>query len=146
MDVVHCYSPLQPASYSYLTGAAVCEVKQMLVQPHGAQIWNLFWLSTPTIDLVPQADPGKWFEVYQPSARRTTAVVRDALDDEALLRKLAMHPTRFLEWFDSIDDHSIFDCYDALNGDDWVQTVIMRAAGAAARIGGVLPLKKISYE
>ena len=122
-----------------------CEIRMIEALGGDAAVatWNLFWLSSPGVDYLPGAGAG-WWTSYTPNPAATQAIVRDAVEDEVLFRKLLMHPLRFQQWFEDEPDHSIYDSYDALGGDDWVKTVLRRAGEAIVRIDAGLPPKRDS--
>lgn len=125
------YSPLPAEMYKAPT-VDYCEVRSILqIETHSAAVWNLFWLSTPSIDRMPGAGT-TWFRHHQPDPKAAAAITADVLFDEPLLRKLCMHPSSFYEWFER-QDHSIFDTYYVL-GEGWIDTVLTRAAQAISRI------------
>jgi hypothetical protein len=134
------YSPLDILEYR-VTALSTCEVNEISKcrGQHLTALWNLFWLSTPTIDALPiHGKTAKWFKHYLPTPGACRAITADAIADEALYRKLQLHPTRFLAFFER-EDHSIYDCYNALGGDVWVQNVITRAESAALRMAYEVP-------
>lgn len=109
-----------------------------LPPPDQQSVFNLFWLSVPAIDVLPVYGKKKtWFRHYAPVDGAMRAIVADAMADEALARKLRMHPSRFIEFFER-EDHSIHDCYEALGGERWVRTVLERAERARRRMSGVV--------
>jgi hypothetical protein len=95
-------------------------------------VWNLFWLSHPGIDTVPEAG-NNWWKTYKPLVGSLSAVIADVVEDEVLYRKLMMHPYAFKAWFEH-EDHSIYDCYDILGGPAWVLNVVQRAEAAGSRM------------
>lgn len=129
----YVYSPYPPASYK-LEGIARDEVSVILdLEEHHQAVWNLFWLSTPTLDNLVKVRPPDWRQVYRPIVGALASIIRDVVEDEVLFRKLQMHPTAFLDWFER-EDYSIYDSYNALGGDFWADTVMGRAELANERI------------
>jgi hypothetical protein len=108
----------------------VCEVSEILKLPEAPAVWNLFWLSLPSLDTLPDSG-ASWWRGYQPQEGLLAAITADALEDEALYRKLMARPSKFLEFWER-QDHSIFDTCEIL-GDGWVETVARRAREADAR-------------
>lgn len=130
-----CFSPLPIADYQ-ITSLGGCEVSGIMSLPadQSLAVWNLMWLSLPTVDSLPvHGSTPQWFKHYSPTAGAARAITADAIADEALFRKLRMHPTRFLTFFER-ENHSIYDCYAALGGERWVRTVMTRAHEAALRM------------
>lgn len=128
-----CYSPHLAGAYR-ITGFDACEVSLVQSHPKAVAIWNLFWLSCPGLDALPNSGYSHW-KVYKPTSGLLAAVIHDVQDDEALFRKLRMSPRAFMEWFER-DEHDNYELY-ALLGPAWVSTVLMRAEAAAMRLFGV---------
>lgn len=126
------YSP-RPIEDYFLVGLSDSEAELISrLGPLSEAVWNLFWLSTPDIDLVP--DAGKdWWRHYRPWRGGAAAVLADATEDEVMKRKVTMHPRHFAAWFER-EDHSIYDAYDVYGGRDWVDTVLARAEAAGDRL------------
>lgn len=103
-------------------------------------LWNLFWLSMPTVDVLPEfGSTPQWNLHYQATEKALHCLILEVETDPVLALKLAMHPARFLEWFRR-EDHLIYDAaYHELGGEKWVSTVIRRASEAAERMAGELP-------
>lgn len=141
MPTPFIYSPFDPLHYR-IQALPICEASSIESLPDAAEavaVWNLFWLSVPSIDslLVHGADPN-WNRHYTPVDGALGAITADAIADDPLRLKLLLHPTRFIDFF-THQDHSIFDCYYALGGKKWVDTVLRRATLAAERIGSWSP-------
>ena len=128
----YVYSP-RPIEDYFLLGLPDSEAELISKLTEAADaVWNLFWLTTPDIDLVP--DAGKdWWRRYRPWRGGAAAVLADATQDEVMRRKLTMHPRHFVAWFER-EDHSIYDCYDVYDGRQWVDTVLSRAEAAGDRL------------
>lgn len=110
-----------------------CEVR-VIKQMDAASVaaWNLFWLSTPGIDNVPNSGRN-WHKGYTPRPGVLSAIVSDVTFDPVLALKLCMHPSQFLEWFERTD-LSDYTTYDVLDGDPWIATVVRRARMAEERM------------
>lgn len=135
----YCYSPLPPEEYK-LISLPRCEVGEIikLGGKESTAVWNLFWLSMPSLDPLPvYGKTARWALHYAPTPGAVGAITADAIADEALFRKLLLHPTRFAQFFER-EDHSIYDTYEVL-GDEWVETVLSRAAAAASRMAHEVP-------
>ena len=135
----YCYSPLPIEEYRIIS-MPICEASAImqLGDTDTQSVWNLFWLSIPAVDVLPVYGKKKsWFKHYAVVDGAMRAIVADAVADEALARKLRMHPSRFIEFFER-EDHSIHDCYEALGGARWVRTVLERAERARRRMSGVV--------
>lgn len=134
------YSPLEISEYR-ITSLDLCEVSAImkLKKEHSTAVWNLFWLSVSDLDVLPVA--GKtpnWYKQYAPTPGALRAVTADAIDvDEALSLKLLLHPTRFISFFER-QNHGTYDCYEALGGGKWVETVLKRAAMSAKNMASNL--------
>lgn len=137
----YVYSPRPPSNY-YISVLDQCEARfidTLEDRQASAAAWNLFWLSVPEIDtLVLHGANHTWNRHYQPVPNAMSAVMADVVGDDPLRLKLLLHPVRFIEFFNH-QDHSIFDCYTKLGGYRWVDTVLLRANQAAARIGAWSP-------
>lgn len=126
------YSP-EPVEAYFLQGMdQKCEAGSISKLARAAAVWNLFWLSVPKIDLVPSSGT-KWVNTYMPINGVAASITADVMLDEALYRKLGMHPLRFANWFKD-QDHSVFDVYGLLGEQEWVDTVIVRAHQSSARM------------
>lgn len=123
------YSP-RPAIDYCIPNLPVCEVCEVLKMEQAPAIWNLFWMSTPSLDTLPDAG-SNWWRGYQPQEGLLAAIVGDATEDEAMYRKLMARPSKFIEFWER-QDHSIFDTYEIL-GPAWVDTVLRRAYEADSR-------------
>lgn len=140
MHIPYCYSPLDIADYR-ITSMPACEVSGMMKLPpdQATPVWNLAWLSLPSLDALPvHGKTPNWFKHYVPTAGASRAIIADAIADDVMFRKLVMHPSRFLAWFER-ENHGIYDCYEALGGDKWVMTVLERATLSAKRMAEELP-------
>lgn len=129
MKKQYVYSPL-PAD-AYLLQGTSCDVGELLKHPAATALWNFYWLSAPDIDVVPSLGE-RWSRGYMPQLGRARAVMIDVLDDEVLYRKVTMHPDAFIDFFEH-DDVSIYECYEKLGGEHWVETVLRRADEASLR-------------
>lgn len=127
----HCYSPLPSERYR-LEGMPQDEITTL--REHGREdaIWNMFWLSVPSLDNIPGAGKN-WTKVYTPVPGALGSIISDVSGDEPLYRKVLMHPYAFMSFFER-QDHSIFDTYAQLGGQRWVDTVMERAELAGARL------------
>ncbi len=134
--MTHRYSPLPIEAYR-LQGIPRDEIGAILDMEEAPAIWNLFWLSVPMLDFLPDAGP-KWWTVYSPEPGACAALTKDVLYDEVLYRKLMMHPLAFIDWFERAD-HMEFGAYEALGGAAWVETVLCRAGFAADRLTAAKP-------
>lgn len=125
------YSP-EPMEAYRLQNLPVCEVEVIKSSEYTFEAWNLFWLSNPTIDVVPTLG-ARWWEHYRPVEGLLVAVMSDVAEDEQLFTKLSLHPDVFSHWF-AREDHTIFECYEKLGGRHWVSTVLDRAEEAARHL------------
>lgn len=133
---MYTYSP-RPATDYRLKGLDSDEISVILGGSHSQALWNLFWLSLPEIDHVPDAGRN-WYKFYHPVDGALAAMIRDVHNDEPLCRKLVMHPDIFIDWFDR-EDVSMFECYGVLSGDHWKGNVLARAELAARRLTAASP-------
>lgn len=121
------YAPRTPDYYA-IPGADHCVFR--LIQKHGdVQAWNLYWLTKPSIDLIPVYREN-WHEYYMPFSGDETRAFYEALDkavynhltlativaqppQEAirLLRKAHLERTKF---------------YHLAGGEDWRETMLGR--------------------
>jgi hypothetical protein len=100
---------------------------------HQAAVWNLMWLSLPSFDVLPQwGSTPRWFIHYAPTDGAFKAIMADVVGDDVLMSKLLMSPRNFISWFER-EQQSRYECYDALGGQKWVDTVLARANEAATR-------------
>lgn len=124
-----CYSP-RPIEDYYISTLPTCEARIVREHERAPAIWNLFWMSTPTIDNVPGSGRD-WWRSYSPQVGALAAVIIDVVGDEVLYRKLLMPPQDFMAWFER-DDHTVYECH-TLFGDPWHETVMSRADEAMRR-------------
>lgn len=129
--MIYRYSPRPIIDYK-LYGIKTDEVSVIMGGDRREAVWNLFWLSLPTLDTVPGAG-AEWWRKHSPIVGALSSIVSDVTEDEVLYRKLMMHPFTFAEWFER-EDHTIYDTYVALGGSAWPTTVLKRAEDAAARM------------
>lgn len=121
------YAPRTPDCYA-IPGAEQCVFR--LMHKHGdVQAWNLYWLSKPGVDLVPD-QPESWHEVYAPFSMDEVRAFYDALDANVLnhlslativaqppreamrlLRQANLQKTRFYQMF---------------GGEQWRETMLGR--------------------
>lgn len=133
----YVYSPKGIEAY-FLPGLDLkCEAGAISTLIRSGAVWNLFWLSTPGIDQVPGAG-NEIYKLYYPVKGAAASMTADVMLDDALYSKLCLHPSRFLAWFEA-EDHSIYDCYDILGEQVWVDNVIRRATEAASRMAAEVP-------
>lgn len=140
MESPYRYSPLDISEYRLVT-LGKCEITGIMALPpqQSTAVFNLLWLSVSAIDALPVHGKTKqWFKHYSPVPGAARAITADAIADEAMFRKLQLHPTRFLAFFER-EDHGSYDCYTALGGEVWVKTVIERAEASARRMALSLP-------
>jgi hypothetical protein len=129
---VICYSPVAIDRY-VITSMDKCEVRVVMNSSLAASAWNLFWLSHPTLDVLPEHARGPTpFAHYESVRNGLSSVFRDIRRDEALARKVVMNPDAFMDWF-SRQRHWEFDCYQSF-GKGWAATVLRRANDAALRL------------
>ena len=134
---MYIYSPLPIEAY-FLPGLDdMCEAGTIAKLERSQSIWNLFWLSKPALDLLPGCK-GRWSDHYRSTMGDAAAVVSDVMLDEVLHRKLLMHPTRFVAWFETTDS-AVYSAYDAMGELAWRSVVMDRARLAAQRIAGEDP-------
>lgn len=132
------YSTYPMKDYFIYNLGGHCEVGTMSRMPRGQSIWNLFWLSLPTLDTLPGAGP-RWVQGYRALPSVGASIVSDVTLDEVLYRKLLMHPTSFVAWFER-EDHTIYDVYNLLGEQQWVETVLQRARESAKRMAMSVPI------
>ena len=141
MDNHYRYSPHDIADYT-ITTIADCEVRSIMRKPERFRLplWNLFWLSTPAVDLLLEHGKSeRWNRHYTFREKALPSLILEVETDPVLELKLGLHPARFLDWFRR-EDHDIYDsAYHELEGEVWVETVKRRAAEAATRLAGTLP-------
>ena len=133
----YVYSPLSIEAYFIPGLNGKCEAGSISTLDRGTAVWNLFWMSTPGIDAIPEHGE-KWFNYYRATERAASGITADVMLDETLYRKLCMHPQTFSAWF-SREDHSIYDAYDLLGEQDWVDNVLQRAEAASRRLALQVP-------
>lgn len=123
----YCYSP-QPIEHYFINSVSECEAKRISDLDRHDATWNLFWLSNPTISLVQDAGYD-WWAVHKVKETGLSAVIQDVLEDEVMFFNVTKSPDQFIKWFRR-EDHSIYECYYAYGGEEWVKTVLARAEEA----------------
>lgn len=131
-SMIHEYAPLRRQMYE-LPDLPTCEVSEIGKLDFGSvPVWNLFWLSVPTIDTVPGSGHD-WWRHYSPINDAAKCITADVLGDEVLHRKLMMHPVAFIAWFQR-EDLSIYDTCDVFGEANWRETVLHRASTVVDRL------------
>ena len=131
------YSPLPPDAY------APCDVEVNTIttlkkMERGDAIWNLMWLSYPSLDKMPGA--GKdWHMVHTPNPQLTGAFSTDVNIYDDLNDMLLQHPAKFAAWF-AKEDHKAWAAYK-VGGDAWVSTVLARAEDASVRLSSQVKIE-----
>lgn len=129
------YSP-HPMSAYQIKSLSNCEVRVIQQNERAEAVWNLFWMSVPSLDHLPTAGFG-WWKLYQPMKGALAAIIVDVMNDEVLYRKLMMPPAAFIQWFER-DDHSVYESQEVF-GKDWHETVLARADDAMHRCAKQVP-------
>lgn len=122
------YSPHSQDSYR-IRSIERCEFCVFTDHPYSKAVWNMVWLSNPTVDSLVEFDPLTWFLHYEFIDGLGQSVIADVTGDVVLLRHLHLPPLQFLSWWNK-QDHTIYDTYDVV-GPDWPATVKARALAAA---------------
>lgn len=131
------YSPLPLEDY-HLTGVEPDFVDGLQQHVDWLPMWNLFWLSNPTLDSIPGSGAA-WWRTYRTITGGLQAVLDDVTEDRPLRDHLMLQPRAFAAWFRAEKDHSIFDAYYVFGGEDWVKNVLERADAAADRLNETGP-------
>lgn len=131
MTKPYVYSPRQMLAYR-LPGVPLDEVQVLAESEVREPAWNLFWLSNPDIDKVPDAG-NRWHRVYTPQRDLLAHVIEDIYGDEALRRRLVLHPHAFADWFEN-QDYGAYLLFNCNGGSAWVQNVMDRARIAGDRL------------
>ena len=126
------YSP-HPAERYRVPVPEACSVRAIAELPHPVALWNMLWLSVPSVDhLLAPIQGEEWIKWNRGVALSLPPLIRDVVEDDELALMLTRQPDEFIAWFQS-QDQTIFDAHDAL-GDIWVETVLDRAEQAARRL------------
>lgn len=131
------YSP-RPLEDYHLMGVEPDFVDGLLRHDDWLPMWNLFWLSNPTLDSIPGSGKN-WWRSYQTVTGGLQAVMDDVAEDDPLRENLLKQPKAFAAWFRAEKDPSIFDAYYVFGGDKWVENVLKRADEAAERLNETGP-------
>ena len=123
------YSPLPIESY-FIKALPNDVVRTSQCLEEKEAIWNLMWLSNPTLDTLPGAG-ADWHVKFDQKPGLAPACVMDVNEYETLARMLKEHPAKFAAWF-AKEDHKAWHCYK-FGGASWVATVLSRADEAATR-------------
>lgn len=132
------YSPL-PIQRYHLIGLDVDEVSVVMQSGIVCPLWNLFWLSNPGLDRIPE-NGDRWWRVYRPDGSLLSSLIRDSFNDSVLCHKLIEHPFAFSSWFET-QTHRDYVTYETHGGRRWVDLVLNRADEAATRIIKERPLR-----
>lgn len=127
----HRYSPLPIESY-FIPGAELCEFRQIALSEHALEIWNLMWLSLPSVDSLPGSSAKGYWRNYISSPEMVRAIVADAISDEKLYAMLSRPPATFHGWWCAEIDYTIYDTWNVA-GPSWVEGVADRSDAAALR-------------
>lgn len=134
----HRYSPHPIESY-FIPGADVCEFRQIAKSEHSVEIWNLLWLSLPSVDSLPGSSPKGYWRNFISVPDLLVAVIADAISDEKLRQMLSLSPAIFHSWWCAESDYTIYDTWHVA-GPAWVEGVADRSDAAAVRGLTTLPI------
>lgn len=129
------YSPLPIDSYSLegvnndIVGAIKGLTPELPGLPTPTAVWNLFWLSEPSLDHLPGSGP-RWHQFYRVRPGSIVSVYKDVTDDHVLQRKLLMSPLSFTDWF-ARRNPVAYRCNVVFP--NWHSTVLSRANQALER-------------
>lgn len=123
------YSPHHPTAYR-LHCLKRDEFTVMAEHAHGPAIWNMYWMSNPTVDVLVKPQDGFPLDFHS-VPDLSAAIIGDVIEHHELLRRLHMSPLQFLSWWNRIDP-SVYEAYDAV-GPHWPALVRNRAHEAATR-------------
>jgi len=124
------YAPKDINEY-HLSGVSTDFVTAIEREEAAEAIWNLFWLSVPSVDTIPGSGES-WWRTFKVQPASLAAIMADVVEDSTLRNKLCGPPGEFADWFER-EDASIYDSYYALNGEVWRENVLRRAREAASR-------------
>lgn len=129
------YSPLEIKAYR-IPGIADCPVRVIEEAKNRDELWNAYWLSTPTIEAIPMLGP-EWYRRHEINIKLLPALIYDVDLEPGFAQHLAHHPEDFAAWWKE-QDHTSYYTYKVLGGEPWVQSVLDRAYEAMARIEGTV--------
>lgn len=115
------------------------DVIGMFEEAQRLPIWNLFWLSNPTIDAVPGSG-SRWHRHYAPLPGLLVSVFQDVLDRSDLMGAVTSHPSQFMVWFCG-QNAAEFRTYDIAGRVKWMDNVLERSQKAADGLLKVAPVK-----
>jgi hypothetical protein len=122
------YSPQDQSKYR-LRAINPCEFSVIAESPFATATWNLYWMTNPTVDVLPSYTGKGLPPGFKVVADLTPTLMSDVISDTTLQRRLHLAPLQFLSWWNKVD-HSVFDTYDLI-GPSWPETVRQRAFSAA---------------
>ena len=129
MGQICTYSPLPIQSY-FLQGADHCVMRVIERQSMFSEAtWNLYYLSMPSLDLVPGAGKN-WYKVYKTDGLLVNNLLSYISLDANLHDHLLQHPAKFVAWF----KRSRYIDLDP----KWAEVVIARAEEVALRLSRVV--------
>ena len=136
------YSP-NPIEDYFLADLPVCCHRVVSEHELSEALWNLLWLSNPTVDTLPGSGK-KWYVGYSAVEGFMAASMTDLYADADLYHALMRSPKDFLNYWRNMK-HDEYDMY-AVGGDKWVATVTERAEEAMLRLmpvvsGNVIAVK-----
>lgn len=131
------YSP-HPIKAYFIPGVERCEIREIAKQTYAVELWNLFWLSVPSVDSLVGASPRGYWRNYISSPELVGAIFSDCLD-EKMMQMLAKPPASFHSWWCNEIDYTIYDTWEK-SGPGWVETVADRSDEAALRRLGNRPM------
>ena len=133
----------KPIEDYFIVDLPVCSIRMLSEHELSEALWNMLWLSNPTVDTLPGSGK-KWYVGYKPIEGFTAAMVADLYADEGLYPALMRSPKDFLNYWRNLE-LAEYDMY-AVGGDKWVATVTERAEEAMLRLmpvvsGNVIAVK-----
>lgn len=124
------YSP-NPIEDYFIVDLPICSHRMVSEHELSESLWNMLWLSNPTIDTLPGSGK-KWFMGYKSVEGFMAAAIADLYADEGLYNALMRSPKDFLNYWRNLE-LTEYDMY-AVGGDTWVATVTERAEEAMLRL------------
>ena len=124
------YSP-NPIEDYFLVDLPVCSHRVVSEHELSEALWNLLWLSNPTIDTLPGSGR-KWYVGYSAVEGFMAAALDDLYADADLYNALMRSPKDFLNYWRKLElpEYEIYK----LGGDKMVAVITERAEEAMLRL------------
>lgn len=104
------------------------DINVIAAHPQGVAIWNLFWMSNPSLDGLIGCTTKDWYLRYTQVPDLSSALIEDVVGDAVLAHRLLEHPNLFRGWWRT-EPHHLYRAYRLVP--DWAGVVAKQAEKAS---------------